>query len=1008
MTRKMNLSACAMMALAGSTLSAMGNDWAAPVDGLWSDMVNWVGGVPDVDTEDAVLGLSGDYLVELNFNYTINSLMITNIGATLNIDSNRTLGMDSGMLNHGTVFVNPQGLASNAFLSFVADGTITGNGSILLNALNEPGDATILPNTFIVTQDVNHLIHGAGRIQGNFINNGTVLADNPAGAGLELAGTFTQGASGTAGADNATLLLGNNSVTSGGELTSVNGGLIRVTNGTATIHDITNSGTVNILGGSDTLAMTGDVTNDGTIVVNSDEAVFNAHLRFDAAATLGGSGEVQMKSLGDFSDAQIFTSGAFNGTIGASQTVSGSGLVDGRSGGAIVNLGTITGTDPAVSMAIDGVHFGTGGEYRADGGTLSLRNGLDLTGGTFHTSAGGAIIKNDNGTSTISGITNNGDMDLSGGGGSVRLGDSITNNGTITVNSNSSVFNMTIVSAVDATIDGNGTIDMISLGDINDARIRAEDFATLTIGADQTVQGAGRVEGATDGVVVNLGTINGNFAAVGKDPLQELRLTGEHAGNGVGIYRSDDGLLGLGNGLVLDGGNFDSSGTGIVEVTGNGTATISNCTNAGDLGIRGGGGTLAMAGPLVNNGTLYVNSNMNIFNATLQFADPSAAISGNGTIRMQAIAELGDAQVRIADAFDAVIGADQTIAGSGQIRGNNDGTIVNNGTFIADDPAWELRLHGNHDGSGGGVYRGDNGFLGMAGATSVVGGTFDSSGTGAVGMTVGGVSDISDVTNEGDFDIFGNGTTIQIAGPVVNNGTITINADTNIFNAVLSFVTDTSIAGTGTIHLINAGNSNDAQLQAAAGFTGTIGSGQMVTGDGQIDNTIQMNGVIDPSGTTREFQIDDLSIGSTGGMVADLGGLLVGEFDRLVLGGGDTINLDGTLTVQIDDGYVPMFLDTWDIIDGGTVNGEFADHIFPPSPAGLEYKVIYESSRVYVVLTCAADLTGDGDLNFLDVSAFLGFYGDADVRGDINGDGNFNFLDVSLFLQIFSGTCGGA
>ena len=141
-------------------------------------------------------------------------------------------------------------------------------------------------------------------------------------------------------------------------------------------------------------------------------------------------------------------------------------------------------------------------------------------------------------------------------------------------------------------------------------------------------------------------------------------------------------------------------------------------------------------------------------------------------------------------------------------------------------------------------------------------------------------------------------------------------------------------------------------------------------------------------------------------MVADLGGLLIGEYDRLVLGGGNTINLDGTLTVQLDGGYVPMFLDTWDIITGGPVVGEFADHVFPTAAAGLEYKAIYESNRVFVVLTCAADLTGDGQLNFLDVSAFLSFYSAADVRGDINGDGSFNFLDVSLFLQIYSGTCG--
>lgn len=1004
--RKMTVSACAIVALAGSNLSALGNDWAAPVDGLWSDMVNWVGGVPDVDTEDAVLGMSGAYTVEMSANYTINSLMITNIDAILEINSNRTLGMDSGMLNHGTVVVNPQGTTSNSFLSFVADGTITGNGSILLNALNEPGDATILPNTFTVTQDVNHTIQGSGRIQGNFVNNGTILADDAIGAGLEIAGTLMQGVSGVAGADGGTLLLGNTSVTSGGQLTSVNGGTIEVTNGTATIFDLTNSGTINIKGGSDILALMGDVTNDGIIAVNSNANVFNASLRFDTEATLGGSGEVQLVSLGDFGDAQVFTSGAFSATIGSSQTISGSGLVDGRSDGTIINQGTITGTDPSVAMAIDGNHIGDGGQYRADGGSLSLRNGLDLTGGTFETSAGGAIVKTDNGTSTISGITNNGDLDMFGDSGAIRLGGSITNNGTITINSNMNVFNSTLVSAVDATIDGTGTIDMISLGDINDARIRSEDFGVLTIGANQTAQGAGRIEAATDGVIVNLGTINGNFAAMGKSAVQELRLDGIHDGNGVGVYRSDDGLLGLGNGLMLSNGNFDSSGVGIVEVTGGGIATVSNCINSGDLGIRGEGGTLALGGPMTNNGTIFINSNMNIFNAALQFADASAVLNGNGTVRMQAVSELGDARINIADAYSAVIGSGQTIAGSGQIRGNNGGVIVNNGTFNGDDPAFELRLFENHDGSGGGVYRSDNGFLGFAGGATLTGGTFDSSGSGAVGMTATGTATISDVTNEGAFDIYGGGTTISLVGPMVNNGTITLNSNMNVFNAVLRFDADTTISGNGTIHLINAGSSNDAQLVATTGFTGTVGSGQTVTGDGQIGNTIQMNGTIDPSGTTREFQIDDLTIGASGGMVADLGGLLVGEYDRLVLAGGDTINLDGTLTVQIDDGYVPMFLDTWEIITGGTVNGEFATNIFPAAPAGLDYKVIYESGRAFVVLTCAADLTGDGLLNFLDVSAFLSFYGDGDVRGDINGDGSFNFLDVSLFLQIYSGTCG--
>ncbi len=60
-----------------------------------------------------------------------------------------------------------------------------------------------------------------------------------------------------------------------------------------------------------------------------------------------------------------------------------------------------------------------------------------------------------------------------------------------------------------------------------------------------------------------------------------------------------------------------------------------------------------------------------------------------------------------------------------------------------------------------------------------------------------------------------------------------------------------------------------------------------------------------------------------------------------------------------------------------------------------------ESVRVHwgTPAACAADLTGEGDLNFLDISEFL------NVQLDFNGDGGFNFLDISAYLQAFSAGC---
>ena len=58
-----------------------------------------------------------------------------------------------------------------------------------------------------------------------------------------------------------------------------------------------------------------------------------------------------------------------------------------------------------------------------------------------------------------------------------------------------------------------------------------------------------------------------------------------------------------------------------------------------------------------------------------------------------------------------------------------------------------------------------------------------------------------------------------------------------------------------------------------------------------------------------------------------------------------------------------------------------------------------------MVEPCPADLTGDGNLNFLDVSAYLTAFGNMDPIADFEADGSFNFLDVSAFLAAFGAGC---
>ena len=273
-------------------------------------------------------------------------------------------------------------------------------------------------------------------------------------------------------------------------------------------------------------------------------------------------------------------------------------------------------------------------------------------------------------------------------------------------------------------------------------------------------------------------------------------------------------------------------------------------------------------------------------------------------------------------------------------------------------------------------------------------------------MTTSGTVMLSNMTNFGTLGIRGQGGVVGLSGPLTNNGTILINSNDNGFNAHIRFFAATEINGTGTINMELTGSLGDAQILNDQGFIGTIGSGQTITGSGMIVGEMNMNGIFDPSSDERRFHLaGDTNLSATSGFVADLGGLLIGEFDRLTMGVGDTMNLDGTLTVNLDAGYLPEFGDSWDIISGGSVTGEFASEVVPESGIGLVYRVIYEPSRVFVVLTCAADLTGDNVLDFFDISLFLNYFTSNDVRSDLNGDGVFDFFDISLFPQIFNGDC---
>ncbi len=89
-----------------------------------------------------------------------------------------------------------------------------------------------------------------------------------------------------------------------------------------------------------------------------------------------------------------------------------------------------------------------------------------------------------------------------------------------------------------------------------------------------------------------------------------------------------------------------------------------------------------------------------------------------------------------------------------------------------------------------------------------------------------------------------------------------------------------------------------------------------------------------------------------------------------------------------------VYLANLNFIDTVRTDAEIAQ-LGGPDAAGI----------VFTGTVCAADLNGDGTLDFFDVQAFLQAFAAQNQVADINNDNVYDFFDVQAFLQAFSAGC---
>ena len=745
--------------------------------------------------------------------------------------------------------------------------------------------------------------------------------------------------------------------------------------------------------------MNGGVINDGLIRLIDNGTSGNAYFWTQSDTTIGGTGvfELFVEEGSSLSDVQLYPGSATTLTIGADQTVRGTGQIGGQ--GMIVNNGTIDPGSDTSTLQLTGAHAMGSGVYSSSAGILDLYNAT-LTGVSFDSSGAGRVGAFE-GNPTLNDVTILGTLDISNEISQriAYVNNFISNNGSIRIIDNGSSSNAYLWSQSDTTIGGTGAVELFveDGSNLNDAQLYPGSATTLTIGAGQTVRGTGQIGG--QGTIVNNGTIDPD------SDTSTLQLTGLHA-MGTGVYAASAGTLDLYN-ANMTGVTFGSSGSGRAGAF-EGNPTLTDATNIGTLEVSNENSQRIMYinNTLTNDGLVRLIDSDSSSDAYL-WSQSDTTIGGTGVIELfvEDGSNLNDAQLYPGSATTLTIGAGQTVRGTGQIGGP--GTIVNNGTIDPGSDTSLLRLTGSHA-DGLGMYTASAGTLDLYNAM-ISGVTFGNSGTGRVGAFEGNPT-LTDVTNIGTLEISNENSQriMYVNNTLTNDGLIRIVDQDSGSNAHLWSQSDTTISGTGVIELfVEDGSSlNDAQLYLGSATTLTIGADQTVRGSGQIggQGTIVNHGTIEPGGSQRAFSvISPVVCGPTSGMVFNIGGTNPGEHDVISLT--STITIDGAVTVEFDDGYAPAFGDRWTLIDGGTQSGEFQSLVILDPPVGQVFRVFTNPDETYLILTCDADLSGDGGIDFFDVSTFLSYFSAQDVRGDLNGDGVFNFFDVSTFLQIYGQGC---
>ena len=903
------------------------------------------------------LGAGTSHVVNTGVVFTINSATLDSDG---DMDDPFTLaGAGSQLIVNNT----------NGLTEWTVNGTVTGNASgagtatiggtsrmIVAGLINVDGNTTIsAPVTF----------NGAG-----------LVADIDTGVILDVSSSSTTYADGTI--DGAGMFDPGISNTVTGDF-AINADRFDFDGGSWTVESgatLTFNSAVDYEPDSVTNSFESTITlNNGAIFANSpDPAIvmngtlnMNASGGFDAAEWQGDA--IDIGNDGGILDANLNVTGDGNpnsqARFFAPVTFLSDADVDVPAGATLV-LNRIVNFDTV--NAVNNAEFtGAGTMIFSDDVNVNEAVTLNMVGGTVDLDGNDAVgdFVNVDAPLTINAaaLTNFGRVN---GGGGVNTLDVNNSVGTGVLNVNLD--------------DPNGEWTLNGPGVMNLVNDNAE--ATLLDGSDVNVNGTLNVTGdvRTTARLDIAGTVNINTAG------QPLRLAGGSEGDpnrliggtingaGVGVLGADSGKALIGFGVISATVDFDGANRLFAD---DGTLTINGTIlDVGRIGTDDDDGVLNVVNPWNTNVAEFVTLDGGAIQGGAMTVNNPNGVGGHGSITARII---NDNFVRAIDGTLVL-----------QTAGNDndwDGA-VNNGDLLAGDNAvLELR---------------DNATFAFTGsvATSPGGRVF------ANGFAL-------DFNPGSSLFLNSNGTyqstsSTDIGGVVTTSAgpASTIEVTNNFF---LTFEPTSSTTLDANLRLVN----NNINIEAGATFAG---SGAVVIPDGShlvADNLANIGVLLDMQGAFRPGNFEgigrvdlfDYQQSNTAELFVELKGTALNAFDRLVASG--DVVLDGYLNIDIDEvspgvPFVPSLGQTFNIITGNSVVGEFDYADVSGMPAGLAFHINYLANAVQLQVVnkpiFSADFDDDGDVDPTDLAIWKAAF-NLNQLGDADGDNDSDGADFLLWQQ---------